>query len=155
MRHDRTTAPPGDHAMPLRVVVGLVHPRGGDEPGVLLFRRSRRKNVEFPGQWCFPGGKVENSETDAEALKRELHEEVALQVLVSRRLDMLPILFEPPLVKRAAALHVFRVERYFGAPLAFERGTAVAWASAKTIGRYRLTPGTVRTLALLGEDTFR
>ncbi|MBS9768822.1 MAG: NUDIX hydrolase [Flavobacteriaceae bacterium] len=47
------------------------------EPMVLLIQR---KNPPFQGQWAFPGGFVDMSETVEEAVKRELFEETNLLV---------------------------------------------------------------------------
>ncbi len=47
------------------------------EPMVLLIQR---KNPPFQGQWAFPGGFVDMSETVEDAVKRELFEETNLLV---------------------------------------------------------------------------
>src|SRR5690606_5744619 len=60
------------------VAVGLVFDRDGR---VLLGRRPAGK--PYAGWWEFPGGKVEAGESVAEALARELHEELGLVVRVS------------------------------------------------------------------------
>lgn len=47
---------------------------------VLLLQRDWN-NRSFPGQWCFPGGKVERPESIKRAVVRELAEETGLHML--------------------------------------------------------------------------
>jgi 8-oxo-dGTP diphosphatase len=47
---------------------------------VLIFQRAQRDSGA--GNWEFPGGKVEPGETDAEALHREILEELSIEVHV-------------------------------------------------------------------------
>lgn len=49
-----------------------------DENQVLLVQRSHA--MPHPGQWEFPGGKVEKGEKHTAALKREIREELGLEV---------------------------------------------------------------------------
>src|SRR4249920_3768354 len=42
----------------------------------------RRPSAVLPGLWEFPGGRVEEGETDAQALKREVRERVEVDVEV-------------------------------------------------------------------------
>ena len=44
---------------------------------------ARRANVSLAGYWEFPGGRVEKGETDEEALKRELKEELNISAKVN------------------------------------------------------------------------
>ena len=46
----------------------------------------RGPTMSNPGFWAFPGGKVEEGETDEEALAREIMEELRLQVVVGPKL---------------------------------------------------------------------
>lgn len=50
----------------------------------LVIRRS--EHVLAPGALCFPGGGIEGAETDAEALVREVREELNAEVQPLRRL---------------------------------------------------------------------
>lgn len=50
----------------------------------LVIRRS--ETVRAPGRLCFPGGGIELGETQQEAVVRELHEELALNVTPLRKL---------------------------------------------------------------------
>lgn len=50
-----------------------------DDDGRLLL--VRRRNDPGRGRWSVPGGRVEQGESDAEALVREMHEETGLTVV--------------------------------------------------------------------------
>jgi (d)CTP diphosphatase len=58
----------------VRVVAGLV-----ERHGLLLIAR-RGPGMELAGCWEFPGGKLEDGESPAEALVRELDEELGIRV---------------------------------------------------------------------------
>ncbi|MGH3723914.1 MAG: (deoxy)nucleoside triphosphate pyrophosphohydrolase [Mycobacterium sp.] len=54
--------------------------------GDKLLIAQRSKPVELAGQWELPGGKVADGESEAEALRRELGEELGITVTVGSRL---------------------------------------------------------------------
>ena len=58
----------------IKVVCGIIY----KDDKILLTRRKKGKSLE--GFWEFPGGKVEKEETDTIALKRELKEELGLEI---------------------------------------------------------------------------
>ena len=61
----------------MKVVAGIVEKDGK----LLLFFNEKHK------KWEFPGGKVEEGETDVEALKREWREELDCEILVEKWFD--------------------------------------------------------------------
>lgn len=58
----------------IRCVGAIVHDNAGR---LLLIRRAQEPAA---GQWSIPGGRVEPGESDAVAVRRELHEETGLDV---------------------------------------------------------------------------
>lgn len=110
----------------LRVVAAVV--RRGDE--ILITRRPDRPGR--PGQWEFPGGKVEAGEAEADALRRELREELgceaAVGALLLRHAHRYPDL-EVDLAFYACALPPSPQPE----PLAVAE---IAWARVGTLSRY-------------------
>jgi len=107
---------------------------------VLLAQRPPGK--VYPGYWEFPGGKLEAGEAPAEALARELHEELGVDIE-----------HPAPWITRVYAyahgtvrLHFFRVRRWSGEPHGRE-GQAFSWQ--------RVSAPTVAPLLPANEPVFR
>ena len=86
------------------------------EEGRVLVSR-RLATDRFGGTWEFPGGKVEVGESHAEALARELDEELGITVEAGERLDVIRYETETGL---AVAVHFYRAVRVAGEPRALE-----------------------------------
>ena len=101
----------------LTVAVGILIDNGGR---VLV---SRRENgTHQGGLWEFPGGKVEPSETIAEALSRELQEELGVLVEAVEPFMVIDHDYGDKQVK----LDVYRVTRWRGEARSLE-GQPLAW----------------------------
>jgi len=87
---------------------------------VLLAQRPASK--VYPGYWEFPGGKVEPSEPVGEALRREIREELGIEI--ERAYPWLTRVFTYPHAK--VRLHFHRVTAWRGEPRALEH-QAIAW----------------------------
>jgi 8-oxo-dGTP diphosphatase len=124
---------------PIDVAVGVVVRGDG---AVLLGQRPAGK--PYAGWWEFPGGKLEAGESVADALARELHEELGLDVLES----------SPWVVRGHAYPHATvrlwfrRVRRWRGEPRPRE-GQALAWRPADAIGVAPLLPASIAPIGWL------
>lgn len=62
----------------VRVVVGVIIT---PEDNIIISKR--HEHLHQGGLWEFPGGKVEDGETESQALHRELHEEIGIEITSS------------------------------------------------------------------------
>lgn len=141
--------------MKIEVAAALVVERGR----LLICQRSVR--TEFPGQWEFPGGKIEPGEDPQAALRRELEEELGIVAEVGKEVWR----GEHQYPGRAPVLlHFFAVPRYHGAVQnrVFER---ICWVLPEELAQYDFLEGDralIRELAtghlrmpLTAPDAFR
>ncbi|AYC34182.1 Nudix family hydrolase [Pseudomonas cavernae] len=97
---------------------------------ILLARRPDGKHQG--GLWEFPGGKVEDSETVAAALGRELAEELGIQVTVAR--PLIQVQHDYP--DKHVLLDVWEVSAFNGEAHGAE-GQPLAWVSPRQLGNYQ------------------
>ena len=126
-------------APPVEVAVGVVFRADG---AVLLGQRVPGK--PYAGWWEFPGGKLEPGETVAQALSRELHEELGLEVRSSLPWIVREFVYPHARVR----LHFRRVYDFTGEPRSRE-GQAFAWLRPDSIDVAPLLPATVPVIAWL------
>lgn len=125
---------------PVEVAVGVVIRADG---AVLLGQRPPGK--PYAGWWEFPGGKLEAGETVEQALARELHEELGLDVRACTPWVVREFTYPHARVR----LHFRRVVGYAGEPRSRE-GQAFAWLRPGAIDVAPLLPATVPVIAWLG-----
>jgi len=90
---------------PIDVAVALIQDNDGK---VLITQRSDQ--VAHAGCWEFPGGKFEPLETPVEALRREVLEEVNLEVQQSHFVEKI----EHTYPEKSVCLHIFEVREFRG-----------------------------------------
>ena len=82
----------------------------------------RPEGKPYAGYWEVPGGKIEKGETVFEALKRELHEELGIEILDSEELTVLEHDYPHAYVR----LHVSVIRNWSGTPAGCE-GQQLSW----------------------------
>ena len=127
MRESRRTASRLKH---IRVVAGILRDAQGR---VLLAQRGAGKHLA--GLWEFPGGKVEAGEAPLAALRRELHEELGVDVDAAEPLITVPWHYPGLRVD----LEVWDVSSWHGAPHGRE-GQALAWSAVDAMHEFEMPP---------------
>ena len=110
----------------LRVVAGILRDRHGR---ILISRRQAGKHGA--GRWEFPGGKIAPGEEPLAALRRELAEEIGIEVVSASPFMAL----EHDYPERSVALDFRLVSDWRGTVRALER-QELAWASAAELFAY-------------------
>jgi 8-oxo-dGTP diphosphatase len=125
----------------VRHIVNALHVRNGD---VLLARRSQYRSA-YPGLWSFPGGHQEQYETLAEALVREVQEEVTV---TPTSFALLETISDPNTTKTdPATYHMYLVTAWDGGEpiLSGDEHTELWW----------LTPAAASALPDLAREEYR
>jgi 8-oxo-dGTP diphosphatase len=122
---------------PLEVVAAVIE-RGGQ---ILITRRPRGSHLE--GFWEFPGGKPHSGEDDAEALRREIAEELGVTATVGDRMET--IAWSYPDRRVRLTFYHCTVE---GEPRPLE-GQEMAWVAPADLRRYAFPPADAQLLGRL------
>ena len=69
----------------LRVVAAII--KAVNDKGENIIFATQRGYGEFKGGWEFPGGKIEDGESPEDALKREIMEELGIEIKVGDMID--------------------------------------------------------------------
>jgi 8-oxo-dGTP diphosphatase len=121
------------------VVIGVVW---NANKKVLIAKRP--PHATYPGYWEFPGGKIEENETQEEALARELYEEVGIIVTASSFLLETSYDYE----ERTLHLFVYEVEAFSGDAFGAEQ-QEIRWVEVQSCVDYQFPPANTHILKRL------
>ena len=136
---------PAEQALKLvNVGLGIVVSQGR----ILICQR--RSNDSFGGYWEFPGGKIEPGETPAECVRRELREELDIEVTPVQALEVI----EHEYPKARVRLHPFLCRHDSGEPMAISAAEFL-WVSPPALYEYRFPEGNRALMNSLAEGLLR
>jgi len=134
---DRTDVQPhGGSSRPVvEVAVGVLVRTDG-----AFLLTSRPEGKPYSGYWEFPGGKIEPGESLEEALRRELHEEIGLEIAAPQPWKTELVDYPHALVR----LHFFKVVAWSG-DLQMRESQEYAWEQLP-VRSHPVLPGTLPVL---------
>ena len=109
----------------VHVAVGVIVQNGA------VFLTKRLESAHQGGKWEFPGGKVETGETVAQALHRELKEEVFIDVLSAEELTII----EHDYGDKKVCLDVRLVEEFEG-KASHQEGQQSQWVTITNLHQF-------------------
>ncbi|MEO7339207.1 MAG: NUDIX domain-containing protein [Caldimonas sp.] len=127
--------------VPVDVAVGVLIDADGN-----FLLTSRPEGKVYAGWWEFPGGKLEAGETVEQALRRELHEELGIEIGTVQPWQVERIDYEHARVR----LHFCKVFAWRGA-FEMREGQAMAWQTLP-VRVAPVLPGTLPVLARFAQE---
>ena len=122
----------------LRVALALII-----KEGTILIAK-RKKNDSFGGFWEFPGGKCEDGESASDCVRREIREELGIEITPIQQL----VAIEHEYPKTPVSLIPFICRHDSGEPVALS-ASEVRWVELASLGEYRFPPANVGLIAKL------
>jgi 8-oxo-dGTP diphosphatase len=126
-----------------KVVAGLIRKNGK------IFLAKRPKNKEMGGLWEFPGGKLEKGESWQTALKRELKEELDIEIKEALFLGKVEYDYENFTVE----LSLLEVKDFDG-KIKLKEAEDGVWIKPEELSKYKLTPADQKLIEKLKKYFF-
>lgn len=116
--------------MMIEAVLGIIQ----RNQKLLVSKRPAHK--PYAGFWEFPGGKIEKNESHAQAISRECHEELGIEVKASQFL----LSHEHAYPDQTVRLHLFLISEFLGEPDGKEN-QMIRWVDYQELLSLRLLEG--------------
>jgi 8-oxo-dGTP diphosphatase len=104
-------------------------------PDGKVLMQQRRRSAEHGGLWEFPGGKVEPGESLEESLRREIHEELGIE-LVAGTLKPLSFAANPG---QPYVILLYTCAEWLGFPVCLD-GEAIGWFTPEEVPALPMPP---------------
>jgi len=101
-----------------------------ERDGMILI--ARRKRAFMGNNWEFPGGKLEDNETLEECLKREIFEELGIDIAVGKLISSRKHVLN---CQSAIMLYAYQAE-YLSGEIVLSDHDEIAWVSPEDLQRY-------------------
>ena len=122
----------------IRVVAAVIE-RGGR-----YLITQRRATAVLPLLWEFPGGRVEEGESDTAALKREVQHRLGVDVQAGKLMSFVSHPYEHYVVE----LYLYEARLLEGEPMAVNVGD-FRWVASPDFEQYRFTPADEASMTTL------
>lgn len=125
----------------IRVVAAVIE-RGGH-----YLITQRRATAVLPLSWEFPGGRVEDGETDRDALRREVRHRIGVDIAPGKLMSFV----SHPYERYVVDLYLYECELLQGEPSSINVND-FRWVESSEFDRYPFTPADEASMSrLLGE----
>jgi 8-oxo-dGTP diphosphatase len=128
----------------IEVSIGLIR---DNEARFLITKRP--KTATQPSLWEFPGGKLEANESPLSALKREILEEVGLQVVEADYMTQIISHVGERNELKKLVLHVYLVHEFSGTASCRELQTGMQWVALSELKNYEFPEANQHILSIL------
>jgi 8-oxo-dGTP diphosphatase len=118
-----------------------------ERDGLILICR-RRDDQDHAGKWEFPGGKLEDGEQPADALVRELREELSIEARIDSEIER--YCYEYP-GRKPIELIFFAVTGFEGEPC-YDQFAEVRWAERRDLPAFDFLDGDVEFVRRLASQ---